>query len=275
MAFIVKGIVKGTIKETKPKRFLAIGPGPSAIEFLNSKPELESDIITIGLHRVYPLFNKSVGKTLDYWTWGDPHGAVEGLSFFEKAHSNDRPKIIVPFWMRTLSAFSKHSGTSPLTKGPKPNQETYHRVLKYAEDLNQIHYIENAVTTKLIEKNHAVFSNLDLRFKGENTYFSSAPFDGVLSNSKWTQENKLTSIILPICHYLGAEEVYCIGFDNKGGGISRKILVPYNDEIKRKVILWTKDWQPYHKMKIYNMSPSKHSPNSTFMETLPIESILK
>jgi hypothetical protein len=274
MAFIIKGGHRDFPKP-KIKRFLAIGPGLSTIEFLKSKPELDPDIVTIGMHRVYPLFNNSVGKNLDYWTWGDPHGAVEGLSFFEKADSKNRPTIIIPPWQRTLASFAKHSGTSPLTKGPKLDQETYHQVIQYAESVGKVEYIENSVTTKLIAKNHPVFSDIPLRFRGDNTYFSTSPYDGSSSKFKWPQENKLTSLILPICHYLGAEEVYCIGFDNKGGGISRKIGVSITDEIKRKMILWTKTWQPYHNMKIYNLSPPKYSPNHTFMETLPINSILK
>jgi hypothetical protein len=273
MAFIVKG---GVIDPTKPKikRFLVLGPGPSTVDMLSRPLNLDSDIITIGLHRVFPLFNQT-GRLLDYWTWGDPHGAVEGLTAYEKLPTGQRPKIIVPHWMETLSNFAKHSGTSPLTKGPEVDQNTYHRVLESIQGTDELIYISNAVTTKLIPKNHFVFSDIKARFTGEFTYFNSAPFDAVHSGSNWTSENKFTSLILPICHYLGAEEVYCIGFDNKGGGIKRKISVPFSDKHKSKIKLWTDTWQPYHNMKIYNLSPPKYSPNHTFMETVSIDSILK
>jgi hypothetical protein len=274
MAFIIKG---GVIEHPKPKvkRFLAIGPGPSTIDLLSRPLDLAPDIITIGLHRVFPLFDNKTGRTLDYWTWGDPHGAVEGLTAYEKLSPGSRPKIIVPHWMKTISSFSKHSGTSPLTMGPKDHQNTYHRVIDSVKDTDDFISIDNAVTTKLIPKDHSVFKNIGERFRREYTYFSSAPFDGILSKSNWPSENKLTSLIFPICHYLGADEVYCIGFDNKGAGIQRKLNVPFTDGHKSKIKLWTDTWQPYHKMKIYNLSPPKFSPNHTFMETVSIDSILK
>lgn len=272
MAFIVKG---GIIEAPNIKKFLAIGPGPSTIDLLNRPLNLDESIITIGMHRVFPLYEKKTGKKLDYWTWGDPHGAVEGLEAYEKIKPGERPKIIIPHWMLTISSFAKHCGTSPLIKGPKSDQELYHRVINSIKGTNELIVIENAITTKLIPNTHKIFTNPSLRFKGENTYFVSAPFDSVEGNSNWTSENKLTSLILPTCNYLGAKEVYCIGFDNKGGGISRKVGVHYNNQIKSKIITWTDTWQPYHKMKIYNLSPPKFSPNHTFMETISIDTIIK
>lgn len=270
-------LLNGNIKSEKSivKRILAIGPGESTLDLLSRPLDLASDIITIGLHRVFPLFNNITGKNLDYWTWGDPHGALDGLIEYEKLNPGKRPKIIVPYWMKTLSSFSKHSGTSPLTRGPINNKNAYHRVIDSIKDTNEFISIDNSVTTKLIAKNHFVFKDIEARFGGEFTYFSSAPFDGIRPKDNWTTENKLTSLVLPICHYLGADEIYCIGFDNQGTRISSTNIVSMNDAIKQKTILWTDTWQPFHKMKIYNLSPPKFSPNHTFMETISIDSILK
>ena len=262
------------LENVKIKRILVIGPGVSSVELLNKSFKISSDIFTLGLHRIFPLYNNNTGLKLDFWTWGDPHGAVEGLRIFEKMKPEDRPKIILPYWMENLNLFYKHSGTSPIKSAPPGDREIYHKVIESIKGTEELILIDNAVTTKLLPSNHEVFKNPEKRFKGENTYFNSAPFDGVHSGSNWTSENKLTAIILPICHYLGAEEVYSIGFDNKGLGIKRNLPVPFNDKIKKKYMLWIDTWKEYHNMKIYNLSPEKYSPNHTFMETVSIDTIL-
>lgn len=273
MAFITKGDL---IVKPKIKRFLALGPGESIHTFVNKKMDLDDSVYVIAMHNVFPTISQ-IGNRVDYWTWGDPHAVATAIGDYEKLKRGKRPKIIIPKWMMTVDAFVKSSGTTPMSRESGETKNLYHRVLESIKGTDELILIENAVTTKSIPKNHDIFQNPKNRFNGEFTYFNSAPFDSVCSDSNWTSENKFTSLILPICHYLGAEEVYCLGFDNKGRGINptRKGNAPFNDKIKSKYNLWTTSWQPHHKMKIFNLSPPKYSPNHSFMETVSIESLLK
>jgi hypothetical protein len=273
MAFITRGELK--IKP-KIKKFLALGPGESITSFVNSKIELDDSISVIAMHNVFPKIT-AIGNRVDYWTWGDPHAVGTALADYEKLKPGKRPKIIIPHWMMTLNEFTKSSGTTPMSRANGETKNTYHRVLESIKGTDELILIKNAVTTKSISKTHDIFQNPKNRFTGEFTYFNSAPFDAVHSGSNWTSENKFTSLILPICHYLGADEVYSLGFDNKGRGINptRTGTAPFNDKIKGKYNLWTKVWQPYHNMKIYNLSPPKYSPNHTFMETVLLSELYK
>ena len=273
MALIAKG---GLVVTSKIKKILALGPGESIAGFINGKVPIQDDILVLGMHHVFPKITVP-GNKVDYWTWGDPHAAIAGLAEYRKLKPGQRPKIILPYWMLDLQTFLKHSGTTPLVRASGTDKELYRTVLESIKGSNELVLIENAVTTKLLSTSHEVFKNPEIRFNGKNTYFNSARFDTVHSGSDWTSENKFTSLILPICHYLGASEVYSLGFDNKGKGFNpnRSEPAPFSDKFKNKYALWTDTWQEYHKMKIYNLSPAKYSPNHTFMETLPIESILK
>lgn len=273
MAFVSKG---GLVVTSKIKKVLALGPGESINGFIAGKVPVEDDILVLGMHHVFPRITQS-GNRVDFWTWGDPHAAIAGLVEYRKLKPGKRPKIILPYWMLDLPTFLKHSGTTPLTRSSAGDREMYQDVLNSIKGTNELILIENAVTTKLLPTNHEIFKNPESRFNGKHTYFNSAPFDNVHSGSNWTTENKFTSLILPICHYLGATEVYNLGFDNRGKGYNpnRSEPAPFNDRFKAKYTLWTDTWKEYHKMKIYNLSPAKYSPNHTFMETLSIESILK
>jgi hypothetical protein len=273
MAFIVKGGIKDF---PKPKRFLAIGPGESTIEMLSSPPDLGPDIIIIGLHKVFPLFSNITGRNLDYWTWGDPHGAFEGLLEYHKLDIELRPVIIIPHWLANLEIYTSYGLSSPLTRGSKKDIQLYHSLLKKVEEDGNLTVVQNSVFTKKLSRNNIIFTNPASRFLSDNCYFGTDPY--MMPKKGEPYENSLTGTILPICHYLGADEVYCIGFDNMGLGIGdRKVgqEVRFNNVIKEKTKLWTDAWQPYHKMKIYNLSPPKFSPNHTFMETVSIDSILK
>lgn len=273
MAFITKG---GLIVKSKIKRILALGPGESIAGFINGKMQIQDDILVLGMHHVFPKITKFDNR-IDYWTWGDPHAAIEGLAEYKKLKPGERPKIIIPHWMMDLQTFLKHSGTTPLSRSSGSDKEMYRNVLESIKGTNELILIDNALTTKLLPSNHEIFKNPEIRFDRKNTYFNSAPFDNVHSGSNWTSENKFTALILPMCHYLGATEVYSLGFDNKGRGFNpnRTEAAPFGDKFKQKYMLWIDTWKEYHNMKIYNLSPEKYSPNHTFMETVSIDSILK
>lgn len=274
MAFKVKGRAIDSLKP-KIKRILAIGPGESTIDLFNKPFKLPSDVVTIGLHNVFN-FLSSLNIKLDYWTWTDPNGAIKGLNIYHSIQSNFRPKIIIPYWMRDLSIYNQMIGSSPLTRGPESDKKLYHKIINQCEIDKDLIIVNNAIPVKKLPKTHEIFVNPINRFDKKNVIIGTDPFN--MPEKGEPYENALTLGVLPLCHYLEMDEVYCIGFDNMGLGIGdRKVgqEVRFNESIKSKYDLWTTTWQPYHKMKIFNLSAPKYSPNHTFMETVSIDSILK
>lgn len=260
-------------------RILTIGPAESTVEFVKREMEIQDDIVLFGMHRVFPFFKNKTGKQIDYWTWGDPDAAIEGLKEYDKGNVEELPTIIVPYWMENTSIFKANCGTSPILKNPA-NSEFYNRMMKALISKNKVVIIQDAISTKSIKKDDIVFKDPSVRFKRDNHYFGTVPFDRIGSASNWARENKFTSVMLPICFYLEATEVYCLGFDNRGKGINRKINQAKNDtkaieQHLKKYKPWVEDWKQYHNMNIYSVTEDKFSPINTVMDYKPIGEICK
>ena len=261
-------------------KFLVIGTGDSAIHYTKMDIKIGDHIKIIGMHRAFPYFREEVGLELDYWTWSDPDASLEGLRVYmstPKEKLDELPQIVLPYYQKTLGSFNVNCGTSPLQRNPKRGDERkfYNESVQYLDECGKIDWIENAINTKIIPIDHPVFTDPLVRFDGRNTYFGTVPFDGRDSWTQWAQENKFTSYMLPIVHYLGAMEVFCLGFDNAGLGIGRK--VPFMRHNQRtiltylsKYLKWTHDWVGYHKMNIYNLAEDNFTPNNFVMKYLPI-----
>ena len=263
------------------KKFLVVGPTESAQYFAGNdydgKIEIEGNTKIIGMHRVFPNLN----IPLDYWTWSDPDASLEGLRVYTSTQTKPEfdklPQIILPIYQKNLDMFRANCGTSPLEKDPSRGEDRdfYHSSLEWLDKLGKITWIENAVNTKTIPHDHKIFKDPRLRFNGEYTYFGTVPFDGVGSLTNWAMENKFTNYMLPICHYLSATHVFCMGLDNVGTGINRTIPQALN---KPEVILsylskypfWTRDWVGYHNMEIYSVVPDRFTPNNSVMEYIDI-----
>lgn len=264
-------------------KILALTSGPSAVDYFenfNSYPPLQDNVIVFALHSVVPysFVNKNpsfnygqytgmasipfynTNLKVDYWTWGDPNAVIAGLLYYRHMqHMNPEefdnlPTIIIPRWMSSVSYMLSQGGTSAIINNVVW-KDIYNEVVSEMEELDKIHYIDHAQSTKSLT-NDDVFKNPELRFNGENIYFGSVKFDGVGSHSNWAHENKLTQTMYPIAHYLGATEVYALGFDNRGKGIGRKIPFAHNnqstiDKYLQKYDLWT-SWEKYHGMKLYS-----------------------
>ena len=255
-------------------KIIAVGPGNSAEWFFNQKNlNLPNDVKLLAYHRVFPF----VEHRFDYWTWTDPHAAIEGLdAYIKQKQKKLLPKIIVPFWMKTISLQKKHGGTSPLHRDPK-KCFFYDQTIDYLNKQGHIHFIEDAISTKDIPLDDLVFSNPKLRFN-KKVYFGTVPCDGIHSESNWAQENKFTIQILPICYYLGVSEVYSIGFDNQGTGIQRTIPQFYNNQSlielsMEKYSTWINVFSKFHKMKIFNLAPDQFTQLNKIMDYKNIENL--
>jgi hypothetical protein len=98
-----------------------------------------------------------------------------------------------------------------------------------------------------------------IRFNRTTTIFGSITKAHKNFKKYFESENKFTSIMLPICHYMGATEVYNLGFDNKGHRIASKNTIKSERfapslELFKK---WKEEWAPYHKMEIFSAIPDK------------------
>jgi hypothetical protein len=257
-------------------KILTIGPGEST-QWMFGRGDLNipDDIIILGMHRVFPHI-KNV--SLDYWTWGDPDASIEGLRCYEKSDMGELPNIILPSYFEDIELFNANAGTSPINHGGKNIISFYNNIVKKLKEENKLNIINNSFNTRILPITHEIYSNPQTRFNGESTYFGTVPFDGKHSESKWAQENKFTSLILPICHYLKATEVYCVGFDNMGTGIKRKIPQSHNNptaikEHLSKYSKWVQEWKEYHNMNIYSITPTSFTPNNSVMEYKSIEEL--
>lgn len=258
------------------KRVLTLGPGESTMALANQLKHLKKDIDIFGMHRVFPYLKQTQGIDIKYWTWGDPHAAIEGLMWMKNNPNEKHPQIILPWWHKSVSVFTANAGSTPLTRSK--NKTFYDNEVAKLEEEGKLVFLENAVPTKKLAYNHPIFLDPTFRFKDE-VVFGSVPFDGQSSESNWAQENKFTSVMLPISYYLGYDEVYCLGFDNRGTGINRVIPQSKNDprtiaKYLEKITLWTRDWKDIHKIKIFSVIPDKYSPNNTVMDYTHINNIL-
>lgn len=259
------------------KKVLAIGPGESAIELSKQGLDTSSFDIVLGMHRVFPHLNVD----LDFWTWADPDASIEGLTAIldmNPGNFENIPNIILPWYLDSIENFKQNCGSSPILKASNKIKDLYTNTIKILNESKKITWINNAINTKTISPASEIFSNPNLRFNSGITYFGSVPYDSVQSESNWSTENKFTSFILPICHYIGATHVYSLGFDNKGLGIKRKTPQSNNNPktIKKylsKYPLWLDKWKDIHNINIYSITPDKYTPNNSIMEYINIDNV--
>lgn len=249
-------------------KIIAVGPGNSTEWFFNQKElKIPNGVKLLAFHRVFPF----VEHSFDYWTWTDPDAAIDGLK-----STKNIPKVIVPFWMKSISSQKKHGGTSSIHH-QIDKSNFYDKSISALIKNSNINFIENCVSTKNLSPVDPVFNRPNLRFD-EKVYFGTVPCDGTHSESNWAKENKFTKEILPICHYLGASEVYSIGFDNQGTGIKRVIpqflnSQPLIDSAMQKYSLWINSFSKFHKMKIINLSSSNFTQLGKVMGYKTIEDL--
>ena len=260
------------------KQILAIGPGQSTIQQAEYFKYLDPSIATFGMHRVFPYLKIHFNFDIDYWTWADPDAIFEGIEYLEANPDSVVPKIIIPPWFKDIKSFRKFCGTTPVQRDFK-KQEIYKKFLdKHYEN---IIFIDSSTTSKLLTIRGQInlIEDPALRFSGDQTIFQSVRYDGSHSESNWAKENKFTSHMLPICHFLKASKVYCVGFDNQGTRISSHQELCWNDDSRilpqlEKFTIWSKKWKPHHNIDIISVAPDEFTRNNQYLPYQPLKDLL-
>ena len=265
------------------KNLILMGPGESVFGIAKDIKALK-DTKILGLQWVFPYTHKLFGFVPDFWTWGDPHGAIAGLQYVLENHIRHPEilsmKIIIPhFVSSTYQEFRNYFGTTPLGRDPALWQE-YLDLLSKVSEILQIEKVTTTTTKNIFlcpQNNRDLLGDIH----GEESYirFMNIPVFGTVkydsdrvggSINKWGLENKISSIMLPLAHHMGAENVYCVGFDFIGARIYDKSrsrhawgadVTNLNESIKFSLSLVGKwlEWEDYHHMSIYNIADESAS----------------
>lgn len=265
------------------KNLILMGPGESLLDKIEEIKNLKNTNI-LGLQWVFPYTHKLFGLAPDYWTWGDPHGATSGLKYILENHKEYPEirdmKILIPhFACSTYKDFRNYSGTTPLGRDLSLWDE-YLDLLSKVSEILEVEKVKSTTTKNIFlspQSNRDFLGNIH----GEESYirFMQAPIFGTVeydgdrvlnSISKWGLENKVSSLMFPLAHYLNAENVYSIGFDFIGSRFYNKNLSRHawgrnvsdlNEKIKYSLSLVEKwiEWKDYHNMEIYSLSEDSAS----------------
>jgi hypothetical protein len=275
MALIIKG---GTLDSSKPKvkKFLAIGTGESTSDFIKSKKSIPDECTTIGMHRTLPYLAKNSSIRLDYWTWIDPDAALEGLELYGKVPIEKLPTIIIPEFLRSYQLCQIAAKHSSVAKKQKVG-EKYNHLLDKASRIGKLEVVVNSKNPGLDLGTPEYIVDPSVRFKNNPVVFGYVS-KGSPNFFKYSKsENRFTSTILPLCHYLGATEVYNLGFDNQGKRITGGRSLNLNSELTKLsleiVKKWKEDWHPYHKMSIFSLIPDEFTNLNKILEKKNIDDL--
>jgi len=280
-----------------------LGSSESLLKYDISKLEGKT---TMAMQKVFPYVYTSFGVIPEYWTWADPWSSLSGMNYLKEATDKNfekfkNLKILLPnFLCDTYATFREHCGTTPLGRIPA-GWSTYKRLLKDIQDRG-IQIVEfKATSTKYLYKSPdcdpAVMSEKwtssapTQRFTSDNVIIGSCEFDSesvIGSQFKWGLENKLSSYMFPVANFLGAKNVFILGFDCVGGrfyeidGSTKEesgTRHPWNDEsqdgniehIPLDMMRKWLTWEPSHGMQIFNVVEDEYTILNKVFEHKPYE----
>jgi len=248
-------------------RIITLGTGESCDHHSSKLNNLHPNIKKIAFHRAFMLL-KERGVEVDYWTWTDPDAAESGLRWMVENPNENHPKIILPYWSSSEENIEKFYPIATNLRGT--------RIKKHFEMLNSPSVIKNVIFLKnalnYVKQPNLLEGN---RFCGKQVVFHTA---GKINNKQsYGAENVFTRHLLPICHYLGASEVYNLGLDNTGLGFNRgvpqwKNQVHEVSESLSHFIQWRK-WDGDHNMKIYRCMEDKFTNIGDILPYKPLEDL--
>jgi hypothetical protein len=268
------------------KKLLVIGPGHSVSAQVDLIKEKRSEYKVLAFQGAYPHCETMYGIVPDLWYASDPNGLVEGLEHILKTREEKDIEIFIPSYFEgEVSEYRRYGGTSPIIR----KRNGWSELQTYLKDVNSFCSVIRVRTTstkfiKTISRNPDLRNNIFgpnayYRFMHDEMIIGSVPFDSesVVGNKfKWGLENKLSAAVLPLCYYLGAEDLYILGFDMYGPRFySSDTRHPWNDETQATdatafplslIKQWT-EWEIYHGMSIYSASDPSETLLSKILPT--------
>ena len=257
-------------------KIISIGSGFSALDV---KVQKEEHVLV--LQQAFPYCIEHINITPDYWVCGDPHGYMDGFKYLlETSDKNlDSMTTLVPsFFTGSFELYRQYCGNTPLGR-IENGWSDFQTLLSEVTKKHKVNTFP-ATSTKYIKINGDTQWS---RFAGDKVIFGSVEFDGERISGdhyKWALENKLTAVVLPVCHYLGASQVRIAGFDYAGPRFySNDARHPWDCELqsnnKDKVLNvslsilqeWAKA-ESVHGMKIFSATNDKKSLPNEFLEYL-------
>ncbi len=253
-------------------KVIVLGPGKTSLEF----DILAHDECTIlAFQEVFPNCISHLGVVPDYWTAGDPNSFINGMQYLlqnkDKKEFN-KVKILFPsVFNRDLSYYRMFCGTTPIMRVPN-GWYIFKELVKEVSIFYEVQIVPVTTTKyiKLFEKDATLKSITDegeeyIRFMTDKAVLGTVEYDSETvagTKYKWGLENKLTSVVLPICYSIGAKKVIVYGFDYQGPRFySEDARHPWNDETQNKdasihfslnlLKKWV-EWEQLHGMKIYS-----------------------
>ena len=287
-----------------------LGSSESLLKYDISKLEGKA---TVALHKVFPYAYISFGIVPEYWTWADPWASMVGMKYLTELTEEEFDKfrglkIVLPdFLCGTYATFREHCGTTPLGRIPA-GWSTYKRLLKEIQERGIQVTKFKAVSTKYLYKNSSCDPTImskkwtssapTQRFISDNVIIGSCEFDSesvIGSRFKWGLENKLSSYMFPVANFLGAKNVFILGFDCIGSrfyevnGATQQFLKfdniesgarhPWNDEsqdgnaehIPLDMMRKWLTWEASHGMKFFNVVEDEYTILNKVFEYKPYE----
>jgi len=233
-------------------KLFALGVGESIRFYEKQIPDIFEKYKTITLHNGFIKLYEKFGKYTDYYTWGDPFGALHTLRYLNTIDVI-KTKILIPSTMLgTYEDFRKYHGTSRISQDNKWDE---YKSLIF-QLYNKGFTIFEIPTGTMKENNYSVVD----RFNGDKMVMGTWKWTGDASEERCTTETKLTSLIFPLAHYLDFDEVDVLGFDLIGGRFYDKIEgVPSDPWPKHQLPLlienmkvWD-DWKEHHNMNLVSV----------------------
>ena len=256
---------------------LVLGPGSSLLHHAEEIKCLSKKMKVLAFQGTFPHCVEYFDIIPDLWLSGDPNAYVEGFEYLKNSPSGcTKVEIIFPsFFSKDIFTYRKYCGSTPLLRksgaweafknlGARLREKGYN-----FKDIpcTSTKYIKTISTLPEFKEYKNLFgSNPFYRFMHDEVIFGSIEFDSesvIGDKFKWGLENKLSSVVFPICYKLGAKKLYIGGFDFKGPRFySPDARHPWNDETQTKnnvvdfslniVKNWVQ-WQHIHGMEFHSV----------------------
>jgi hypothetical protein len=258
------------------KEIWALGAGESLLHYDIKRLK---DKTTLGLHDVSRIY-EHFGFWPTYWTWGDPTGAYKTLHDLFKMDKLPDMEIVIPDCVYpSFEEFRKRMGTTDI-KDWAGYVEAVDKLIKKGMKVTIVPTASIKYLTETHDETLPDILNFKKRFSIGKMVIGTCfyPFS-VLHGSAFSKEKKLTFLILPICHWLGAKKVYVTGHD----GIGRRYYQPdvkehpdpHGREVNIKCLTIWKNGKEYHGMDIISVIESKYTYNNEVLQYIPFEEALK